>query len=220
MARSGRHQRARDVGVEGKTPMRRCIVCGATADRSRMVRFVVGPDGAILADVDSRLPGRGFWLCADRDMVNTAAARNAFARAAKAPVSVPSDLADRVERVLAKRCLDRIGLARRAGELVAGFERVKAWLVNAKGKTGDSVLLSAFDGALEGREDIQAKAPGLMRVDLFGADELGGALGRERTVHAVVFGRSAARLRDDVSRLAGFRKRGAGPAETGAGARG
>ncbi|MSO92038.1 MAG: RNA-binding protein [Rhodospirillales bacterium] len=206
MGRSRRHQRARDVGIEGKTPMRRCIVCGATGDRSRMVRFVVGPDDEILADVDARLPGRGFWLCADRDMINTAAARNVFARAAKASVSVPSDLADRVERVLAKRCLDRIGLARRAGELVAGFERVRAWLGNAGAKTEESVLLTAFDG----RDQIQARAPGLLRIDLFSADELGSALGRERTVHAVVFGRSAARLRDDVSRLAGFRNRSVG----------
>lgn len=216
MARSRRHRQAQDVGIEGKTPMRRCLVSSVTGDRSRMVRFVVGPDDNILADVDARLPGRGFWLCADRDMINTAAARNAFSRAAKASVSVPSDLADQVERVLAKRCLDRIGLARRAGELVAGFERVKAWLGSLKGDSHEGVLLTAFDG----RDQIQARAPGLLRIDLFSADELGGALGRERTVHAVVFGRSAARLRDDVTRLAGFRNRSAGAVESPAGMRG
>ena len=53
-----------------------------------------------------------------------ALARNQFARAARAPVGAPADLVEQVGAMLLRRCLDLVGLARRAGDLVAGFDQV------------------------------------------------------------------------------------------------
>jgi predicted RNA-binding protein YlxR (DUF448 family) len=64
---------------------------------------VVSPDGEIAPDILEKLPGRGIWVSADRDAIETAVKKNLFARAAKAQVRVPEDLADRVEAGLARR---------------------------------------------------------------------------------------------------------------------
>jgi ribosomal protein L7Ae-like RNA K-turn-binding protein len=52
------------------------------------------------------------------------------------------------------RCLDLIGLARRSGAAVAGFEKVRAALA-----AGDvALLVAASDGADDGREKLARRA--------------------------------------------------------------
>lgn len=200
MARHAAVDEAADEGAEGS--LRRCIVSGAVRPPEQMVRFVVGPDGCVVPDVDRSLPGRGIWLSAARDVVNTAVAKKLFAKAARARVTAPDDLADRVEAMLARRCLELLGLARRAGQAVAGYEKVRAQLQAGQG----ALLLEASDGAAGGIGKIRALAPELPLVTLFDAAALGAALGREAAVHVVVApGRLAQRLLHEAARLAGFR---------------
>ncbi len=199
---AGDHRKlgAADEGVDGT--LRRCIVTRESRDRRAMVRFVVAPDGSIVPDLEERLPGRGFWLSADRDVVNTACAKNVFAKAARMKVTVPPDLADRVEERLVARCLNFIGLARRAGRAFAGFEKVKARL--REGPVG--LLIEASDGTPGGRSKVEGLAQGARRVGLFTGAELGRALGRDRTVHLVLeSGALTNRLMAEAERLAGFR---------------
>jgi hypothetical protein len=181
---------------------RRCIASGRRLDPARLVRFVVAPDGAVLADVGGRLPGRGMWLEARRQALELALEKQSFARAAKRRVRVEPDLAERVEGLLAGRCLEGLGLARRAGQAVTGFERVRAALRASE----VALLLAASDAADDGRRKLAALAGDCRQVTLFSRAELSLALGRENVVHAALLpGGLADRLALDVERLAGFR---------------
>ncbi len=139
---------------------RRCVVTRERHPRARLIRFVLDMDGQVVPDVDERLPGRGLWLSPGRDMVEMATSRRAFARAARRPVTVPPDLADRVEGLLVRRCLNILGLARRGGQVVTGFEKVRARL--REGSV--AVLLAASDGAADGRAKVVALAAALARA--------------------------------------------------------
>jgi predicted RNA-binding protein YlxR (DUF448 family)/ribosomal protein L30E len=181
---------------------RRCALSRKVEERSRLIRFVAAPDGLILPDPEASLPGRGMWLSADRDVVNKAVAKGLFGRAAKRSVQIPEDLADRVERLLSRRLFDGLGLARRAGQIVMGFDQVQAALTSGTA----TVLLAAADGAEDGRRKLRHLAPELPLIRAGGRDELGAALGRESLVHAAVLpGKLARRLLHDAGRLAGFR---------------
>ena len=183
-------------------PQRRCIVTGEPRDRVGLLRFVVGPDGEIVPDIEARLPGRGLWLTPHRDIVERAAAKRLFARAARRLVTVPGDLADRIEALLVRRCGDRLGLARRAGRAVSGFDRVAEAL--RRGKV--AALLFALDGAEGGRRKLGAAGRQLPAASVLSALELGAAFGRDRTVHVAVGpGPLCGRLLIDLERLAGFR---------------
>lgn len=183
-------------------PQRRCIVTGQSLPREDLLRFVVAPDGAIVPDLDEKLPGRGLWLLAERDILRTACAKGAFSKAARRETKLPDDLAAQVERLLRRRCLDLIGLARRSGALTAGFEKVRAFLASEDA----GVLIAASDGAADGRAKIRALAPAVPMVDALTAEELGAAIGREHIVHAVVAkGRLAERLLHEARRLTGVR---------------
>jgi uncharacterized protein len=177
-------------------------VTGDIRDRSGLLRFVVGPEGEIVPDVAARLPGRGLWLTPRRDIVERAVVKRLFARAARRPVVVPVALADRIEALLVQRCIDAIGLARRAGLAVAGFERVSDAV--RSGKT--AALLAAIDGAAGGRRKLQALGRALPLVCVLTAAEIGAAFGREHGVNASLgSGPLCRRLLSDAQKLAGFR---------------
>jgi predicted RNA-binding protein YlxR (DUF448 family) len=184
-------------------PQRRCIVTGEVHERDALLRFVTAPDGVIVPDVDARLPGRGLWLTPRRDIVERAVAKRSFARAARQPVAVPADLPDRIEALLAKRCCDTLGLARRAGSAVAGHDRVGEAV-----RCGRAALLVFALDAADGVDRRLARGGRDVPVArVLTADELGSAFGRERIVYAAVAGGNLCRrLRLDLSRLAGFRR--------------
>jgi predicted RNA-binding protein YlxR (DUF448 family) len=213
---------AGEAGPDG--PVRRCIASGERVPADRMIRFVVGPDGTVVPDLAGRLPGRGMWLSADAQSIKTAQARKAFARAARRSVTVPPDLAERIETLLARRCIEALSLARRAGEAVCGFEKTRAALkAGLPPGTAPALLLQARDGAADGCEKLAALAgAGMPRLSVLGAAEIGSAFGREAAVHgALAPGGLARRLLTEGRRLAGFRpavdrKDGAAPDGTAA----
>ncbi|OIR09179.1 hypothetical protein GALL_87860 [mine drainage metagenome] len=183
-----------------------------------MIRFVAGPEGDAVPDLAARLPGRGFWLSASRDMVNTASAKNLFSKAARRKLSAPPDLADRIEALLARRCGELLGLARRAGQAIVGFEKVKSELKarRAAASLSGVVLLAASDGAADGRAKIRAlvgetgdgsqAGSGPALIEALTAEELGAAFGRDHAVHVLLLpGRLAEAVRSEAARLSGFR---------------
>jgi uncharacterized protein len=179
-----------------------------------LLRFVVGPGGELVPDLAAALPGRGLWLTPRREIFERAVAKRLFSRAARMPVTVPPGLAERIEALLAQRCCDAIGLARRSGLAVAGFEKVGEAIRGGKA----ALLLSALDGAEGGRNKIRAVGRHLPLASVLTAAEMGGVFGRDHVVHvALGGGRLSSRLLADAEKIAGFRPgavvdRGAEPA--------
>src|SRR5215468_7150388 len=102
---------------------RTCIVTRAVKPVDELIRFVVAPDGAVVADLKRRLPGRGVWVAAQRDTVNEAVKRKAFARAFKREVRASAELGQQVDAQLERAALDALGIAQKAGRLAIGFAR-------------------------------------------------------------------------------------------------
>ncbi|KQP44926.1 DNA-binding protein [Brevundimonas sp. Leaf280] len=183
---------------------RRDLVSHEVMDESRLIRFVAGPDSQVVPDLGRKLPGRGLWVEASRASVEAAVKKNGFTRAAKTKLTAPADLADVVERLLARRCLDQLGLARREGVLISGFEKTAASLRAGKA----AWVLEAADGSADGRGKILALARHQTAkiCGAFTADDLSLALGLENAIHAVLLaGGRADRWTIEVERLAGFR---------------
>jgi predicted RNA-binding protein YlxR (DUF448 family) len=175
-------------------PERLCVVSRSVKPVGELIRFVLGPEGEVVPDVKRRLPGRGIWVTATRAAVAEAVKRRAFARGFKREVRVAGDLADSVERLLARAALDALAIAYKAGHVVAGFTRVEAALA-AEPVTA---LIEASDAAPDGqrkllaaarRRGIGAEEPVL--ITIFTSAQLDLALGRSNVVHAALLARSA-----------------------------
>lgn len=148
--RSSHRKKPRTIGKKPAEPERKCIVSGLSGPKDRLIRFVVGPDDEIVPDLSGKLPGRGIWISADRAMVEDAVTRRLFARAARCRVEVPFDLVDRLTSLLVQRALRQIGLVRKAGYALNGFEKVRDCI--EKGRA--LVLVEASDGAADGRDRL------------------------------------------------------------------
>lgn len=183
-------------------PERKCIVSGESQPKAGLIRFVVGPEGAVVPDVLARLPGKGFYVTADRAAIDKAAAKGLFSRAARQPVKAPDGLADLIEAQLLRRVIDFLSMARKAGEAVAGYEKVKEWLV--KGQA--SVLIQASDGSERGKTKLHPPEGENSFIGCLSSGELGLAFGRERAIHAALAaGGLERRVVEEAARLAGLR---------------
>jgi hypothetical protein len=200
MTRGGRQS-------ESEGPERRCIVTGEVQPKPGLLRFVVGPDGGVVPDLGAKLPGRGLWVTADRSVLDRAA-KGVFARAAKAQVTVPEGLSDLVEGALARRVVDLVSLARKAGDAIAGFEKVKGWLADGRAK----VLLQASDGSDRGKGKLWTPTGGRW-FGCLTSSELGLAFGRDSVIHAALAaGGLATRVVEEAAKLQGFRLMSGGDA--------
>lgn len=198
-------------------PERRCIVTRETGPKAGLIRFVAGPEGEVLPDLAGRLPGRGFWVAADAAVLDRAAAKGYFARAAKAPLRAPADLTARTGALLAARVVELLAMARKAGRAVAGLEKTKAALVS--GEAG--LLLQAADGSARERAQLRPPAGENTLVTCLFGHELGVAFARDRVIHAAVLaGGLEDRIRDEALRLSGIRDVTVGTASTDAAADG
>ncbi|HET6618962.1 MAG TPA: RNA-binding protein [Dongiaceae bacterium] len=176
-----------DVAAEDEAlaspSLRRCIVTRQALEKPALVRFVVDPDGRVTPDLKERLPGRGLWVTANRAVLDQAVAKNAFSKAARQPVKMDRDLAGRVAALAKREVAEVLGLARKSGQLVAGFEKVEAALRAGKVR----VLVAASDGAEDGRGKLARLAgSGVEICAPLTAAELAQALGREHAVHAAI----------------------------------
>ncbi|GER02138.1 DNA-binding protein [Iodidimonas gelatinilytica] len=197
-------------GKRRSEPERRCVLSGDTGAKETMIRFVMAPDGHLVPDLAESLPGRGVWIKADRAAFEEGLLRRRFiggvARSLKQSVTpdmVDADLPDRIDRLLVNRVTGRLGLEKRAGRLVTGFEKVRAKVTSGRAR----ILIEATDGAPDGRRKLRAAAgEAVAIVALLSRDQLGLALGGENVVHAAIMaGGGADRLLCEMNRLALWR---------------
>lgn len=185
-------QKDRSEGSE-----RKCIATGDTEPKQGLIRFVMGPEGQVVPDVMGKLPGRGVYVASSRAALETAVKKKLFARGFKSQVQVSAGLAGEVEDQVVRRLVGLISLARKSGDAVAGYEKVKDWLAKEQAR----VLIQASDGSGRGKSKLSTPYKGKF-IGCLTADELGMAFGRQTVIHAT----------QDLCRPVGHR----GPAGTGA----
>ena len=207
----GARAKERDCHGEANTgPLRQCAVTRAKKPPEELIRFVAGPDGAVVPDLARHLPGRGVWVDATYAAVAAAVRQKTFARSLKRQVSVPADLPARVERLMARRLSEALSLANKAGLIVAGFAKSEALMARKRAV----VLIHAGDAAADGVAKLDGKfnalttgggAPTASIRDLSGA-EMSLAIGRPNVIHAAAAeGGATRRLIEEARRLRRYR---------------
>jgi predicted RNA-binding protein YlxR (DUF448 family) len=166
-------------------------LCAATREVkpvAEMIRFVIGPDDAVVPDVKRRLPGRGIWVTATRQALRTAIARKAFARGFKRDIRAGIDLIAATERLLERAALDALAMSHKAGCVAIGFAEVTAVLKHDRLEA----LVHATEAAPEGCRKLAAvlrrrqDAAAIAVIEAFSSAQLDLALGRSNVIHAAL----------------------------------
>ena len=194
------------TGKRADGKVRQCAVTRERLAPDALIRFVRSPDGLVVPDVFGKLPGRGAWVTANQKDLEDGLEQGVFSRAFKAQSSPMDDIVGEIERQLLQRCTGLLGMAKKSGVAVLGFDQVRAYIR----KQPPGWLLEATDGAEDGRNKVHFLAKAIYEdVKVAGAlssAELGIAFGREHVIHALL---EQGSLSDAFSvayrRLIGFR---------------
>jgi predicted RNA-binding protein YlxR (DUF448 family) len=189
---------ALDEGPQARksATMRMCALSRDVRPIDELIRFVVSPQGEVIADVKRKLPGRGLWISASRRAVAEAVRRHHFGRGFRSEVRVPATLAADTETLLARSTVEALAIAAKAGQVISGFSKVEAALKAGQGGTAIRALIHASDGAADGIRKLEALArkslgihgesPEFTVVAALTSAELDLALGRSNVVHAAL----------------------------------
>lgn len=187
-------------------PRRSCVGCREGSDRDRLLRFVVSPQGELVPDLESKLPGRGAYTCIRARCLTAAIRQRQFGRAFKREVAVPS--ADEMVAVVAglmrERILGYLGLANRAGKIVSGSSLVGDAL---RGAVKPGLVLVALDASPSIAEKVLllASVHGVPALRVLTKEEFGDILGKApRSAVAVKQGGFVQRLVNEIQRYDNF----------------
>lgn len=181
---------------------RMCIVTREVMDEAQLIRFVRGPDGSVVPDLNRKLPGRGVWVGLKRTRVAEAVKRRAFSRGLGEGSVAREDLPDQIGGLLRKAALAYISLAKKAGGAVAGAAKVEEMLAAGRAR----LVIHAVEAAQNGRQKIDAHSgPGVETLGFFTSNELDLAFGRTNVIHAAVAkGALAEKLLQAVHRIEAY----------------
>jgi uncharacterized protein len=175
---------------------RMCALSRDVRPIDELIRFVVSPQGEVIADVKRKLPGRGLWISASREAVAEAVRRHHFGRGFRREVRVPATLVADTEALLARSAVEALAMAAKAGQVISGFSKVETALKTRQGATAIQAVIHASDGAADGIRKLEALArknlgihgesPKFSIVAALTSAELDLALGRPNVVHAAL----------------------------------
>ena len=168
---------------------RKCIVEGTVKPVAELLRFVE-LNNALLPDFNKKLPGKGMYVTGNRLSLTKALEKKLFNKASRHNLKIAEGFAEMVEDLIKQKALDSLNLARKAGALVTGFEKVK----EAVKKNKVDFIVGAADAGDDGKEKVAFFAKSIEIFNLFSIDELDMALNKENTVHLAV-------LKSDMSRM-------------------
>lgn len=89
-----------------KKPLRTCIACGLTSDKTDLIRFVRSSDGIVSIDETGKAPGRGAYLCASEACFHVALRKRSLSRALR--VMLDEGQLSSLERSFNETCARRV----------------------------------------------------------------------------------------------------------------
>ncbi len=161
---------------------RTCIVTRKKIVPTLAIRLCVSPDGDVFADLKGNFPAKGYWIIPSKENFEQLFSQPKRFRQMKGARQPSEKFVEELAEQLKNRILQQIGLAKRAGQLIFGFEKVKIWLKDNKA----ALAIIAKDGSRAEIERLGLSSRNIPYVQILGKEELGKALGRDKVVHVVL----------------------------------
>ena len=189
---------------------RTCIVTKTERSPDELIRFVKGPDNQVFPDLKRKLPGRGVWVTARREILEQAVSKKLFARGFKDKVKVDENLPQLVESLLRQASLQALAMSKKAGLVVTGQAKAEAAI-------RDGIVLALLQASDAGTDGVKKLAAALKAqkiyeeqevtlIDEFSSEELDKTLNGTNTMYvALSQGGATEKLVKMINRLINFK---------------
>ena len=162
--------------------IRKCLVTGINTDKKHLIRFVIDPKKNLIADIEQTLPGRGYWVQAEREIILKALKNKVFFKAISDKITIQLNLLDIIEKQIKQKLINQISLSRKAGKAIFGFDKIKSILAS---KT-INLLIQANDGSIKEKKRIVVKSIPQIIDNCLSGSELGKIFGKDWVVHCAI----------------------------------
>ncbi len=189
---------------------RTCIVTKTERSPDELIRFVKGPENQVFPDLKRKLPGRGVWVTARREILEQAVSKKLFARGFKDKVKVDGNLPQLVENLLRQASLQALAMSKKAGLVVTGQAKAETAI-----RDGIALaLLQASDAGTDGVKKLAAAMKAqktyeeqeVTLIDEFSSEELDKTLNGTNTMYvALSQGGATKKLVKMINRLINFK---------------
>jgi predicted RNA-binding protein YlxR (DUF448 family) len=146
------------------------------------MRFVIDPENNLVADINQKLPGRGYWVRAERDTILKAINKNILFNATKKLGNVDKNILDHIQEQIKKKILNQISLSRKSGLAIFGFDKIRASLTS----NNVGLLVQAIDGSDREKKRMANKSIPIIIDNCLTGSDLGKAFGREKVIHCAI----------------------------------
>jgi hypothetical protein len=187
-------------------PQRSCLGCRQSRDRDALIRFVLSPQGELVADLEAKLPGRGAYTCVSAACLQAALKQRQFSRAFKREVvtATPDEMSGQVGDIMQRRILSYIGLANKAGQVVSGGSLVSD-AIRSGHKPGLIMVAADVSEAIGEKIELLAAVHRIACFRIMGKDDYGAILGKApRSAVAIRTGGFVAQLMNEIERYRNF----------------
>ena len=101
-------------------------------DENNFIKFSLSPDSKLVPDLHDNLPGRSIWAPANKTLIKYIQERDDVKAHFGVSHLLSNDLVYLVEKILRKKILNNISLAKKAGYLAIGLDTIKNQLIEKK----------------------------------------------------------------------------------------
>jgi predicted RNA-binding protein YlxR (DUF448 family) len=187
-------------------PQRSCLGCRQSLDRDALIRFVLSPQGELVADIEAKLPGRGAYTCVSEKCLQAALKQRQFSRAFKRDVVTvtPDEMTGQVGGIMQRRILGYLGLANKAGQVISGSSLVSD-AIRGGHKPGLILVATDVSEAIGEKTELLAAAHRIACFRIMKKDDFGAILGKApRSAVAIRAGGFVTQLTYEIERYRNF----------------
>ena len=187
-------------------PQRSCLGCRQSRDRDALIRFVLSPQGELVADIEAKLPGRGAYTCVSETCLQAAIKQRQFSRAFKRDVATatPAEMTGQVGGIMQRRILGYLGLANKAGQVISGGSLVSDAIRGGQ-KPGLVLVATDVSEAIGEKIELLAAVHRITCFRIMKKDDFGAILGKApRSAVAIRAGGFVAQLTYEIERYRNF----------------
>ncbi|MDC3107951.1 hypothetical protein OA416_01990 [Paracoccaceae bacterium] len=104
----------------------------ADIDENDFIKLSLSPDNNLIPDLHNKLPGKSVWVPANKELIKYIQGREDVKAHFGVTHIFTDDLVFLIQKVLRKKILNGISLAKKAGYLAIGLDKIKTQLIEKK----------------------------------------------------------------------------------------
>ena len=104
----------------------------ADLDENDFIKFSLSPDNKLVPDLHDKLPGKSIWATTDKALIECIQERKDVKEHFGVSHVFTNDLLFLIKKILRKKIVNSISLAKKAGYLAIGIDTIKAQLKEKK----------------------------------------------------------------------------------------